>query len=168
MTIAFVTDALIDESTDQIQKLAELHEICVFLPENQHQPKESTFQIRIFDSAFNEAMFQRYDVVVYFSYRDWESVIPVMREVKGVAIIDSNSASYNQVSELAAFQFPYADSLAEMLSDLPKHMHWFNREITIVFDRLESFGLLTENVKQKFEKTYGVPLSLEWLSERET
>ena len=164
MTIAFVTDCLNDYISKQIDRVSQIDVVCIFLPAAYQINSTKYVPIRRFEADCSEATFQRYDLVVYCSEFGWNQIIPIIHEVKGVAIIKKEAAYYEEISKWTAYQLSPDMDYPSILSELPKHIHWFDREINDVINRLEAFGLLTEKVKADFEKNYTVPLSKEWLS----
>jgi hypothetical protein len=122
MTIALVSDRVSESCRKLLDKLTDLCEVYLFLPDACMDNVDG-ITIRKFESDFQEAMFQRYDILIYFSEANWDVIMPVMKEVYGIAIIDTFSPLCSHISACTAFQHPLEKVDANLINSLPKHIH---------------------------------------------
>lgn len=164
--IAVVTDCMSDFSKEQIKTLSVQNSVCVFLPGQDDSVDSPDSNMRWYSQNTDSAVFQRYDIVIFCSQDGWNVFLPIMKKVCGVAIISSKSESFNEILRLVAFTFGNANEYNNNKGNLPKHLHWFDREVQEYANRLEEVGLLTDGVKTLFEEIYDIPLSDNWIKER--
>jgi hypothetical protein len=168
LNIAFVIDALNNHSVKILKRIAKEHSVCIFLPETDDECFYAYYQIRKFNDETSESVFQRYDLVVFYANDNWDIILPLIRIVKGVSIVNAETASLSEIRQLSAKTYYCDDDILALISQLPQHIHWYDREVRLVSERLEKFGLLSEKVKQAYESLYSMPLEKNWLQEWST
>jgi hypothetical protein len=160
MTIAFVIDSLSNTAIRLIRDMEKHHSICIFLPETDPISFYDAYQIRKFTADVTDSVFQRYDIVLYFSEFRWNELLPLVSRIKGYAIIGKNHADYGSVSPLALECLTETEGLGERISTLTPHLHWYAREIVLIRSRLEKFGLYSKEIEQKLASLYGKPINI--------
>jgi len=163
MKLAFITNTLKRSSITLLKRMEESHNVTIFLPESEKMQFYDCYQIRLFSSASPPNMFQRYDLVICHSDDGWDCIVPIMKRIYCVVVINEGETITPTATERSAYTLYNDDKVAEKISRIPSHLHWFEREVATILNRLEKMCLLNESVKGKFESFYGIPLIKDWL-----